>query len=145
MGQIDNETPVYAGRPIRRVIGRPRRDAQVDLLVAAIVKGASVPEAAKTARLATSTAYEVLQEPAVKDRLAQVRSEALKSAAQTAAGLANEAIGTLAALMRQSKSDAVRRLAADSLLVHANAMAADAEMQERIASMTVELDGLLAR
>jgi hypothetical protein len=142
MGQIE-QIPIYAGRPIRIVTGRVRRDAQIDLLVAGIVRGLPVPKAAEAASMATSTAYEVLQDPAVKDRLAQVRSDALKSAAQTAAGLANEAVETLATLMRDSKSDAVRRLAADSILVHASTMAAEAEVQERIAQMAAELDAIM--
>lgn len=58
-------------------------------------------------------------------------------------GSRREAVGVLAELMRASGSDAVRRLAADSLLTHASRLAADQEVEARIAEMNAQLDTLL--
>jgi hypothetical protein len=45
--------------------------------------------------------------------------------------------------MRSSTSDAVCRLAADSLLPHAPRLAADQEVEARIAEMHAQLDGMV--
>ena len=79
----------------------------------------------------------------MQDRLRQARGEALAAAARTAAGLATEAVGVLADLMRTSGSDGVRRLAADSLLAHAAALGRDQETEARIADLTAQLDAML--
>jgi uncharacterized protein (DUF1501 family) len=107
------------------------------------VQGLGVADAAEAANMARSTAYELLQLPGVQDRLRQARAEALATASQNAAGLATEAVGVLAELMRASGSDAVRRLAADSLLTHASRLAADQEVEARIAEMNAQLDAML--
>jgi hypothetical protein len=49
----------------------------------------------------------------------------------------------LAELMRSSGSDAVRRLAAGSLLTHASWLAADQEVEAGIADMNAQLDAML--
>jgi hypothetical protein len=51
----------------RDIMGRPRREAQIDALIGAMVLG--VAEAAEAASMARSTAYELLQLPEVQDRL----------------------------------------------------------------------------
>jgi hypothetical protein len=124
----------------RRIVGRPRREAQIDLFVAALVQGASVPDAATTANLARSTAYEVLGDADVQDRLREARAQALAAASQAAAALAQEAVGVLAQLMREARNESVRRMAADSLLAHATTMARDAEVEARIAALNAEID-----
>jgi hypothetical protein len=129
--------------PQRNITGRPRRDAQVDALIAGLLQGLTVPQAAATANLARSSAYELLQLPEVQDRLRQARGEALAAAARTAAGLATEAVGVLADLMRKASSEGVRRLAADSLLAHAAALGRDQETEARIADLTAQLDAML--
>lgn len=102
---------------------RPRREAQIDLLVAGIVQGASVEDAAATASLSRSTAYGLLATDGVQDRLRSARASALADASRTAARLAQEAVGVLAHLMRDARSESVRRMAADNLLTHASNMA----------------------
>jgi hypothetical protein len=127
----------------RCVTGRPRRDAQVDALIAGLLQGLPVSKAAEAANLARSTAYEILQVPKVQDRLREARGEALATASRKAAELAGEAVDVLAGLMRGSSSDAVRRLAADSLLTHASRLAADQEVEARIADLNAQLDTML--
>jgi hypothetical protein len=126
----------------RSITGRPRREAQIDALIGAMVQGLGVAEAAEAAGMARSTAYELLQLPEVQDRLRQARGEALAAAARTAAGLATEAVGVLADLMRKASSEGVRRLAADSLLAHAAALGRDQETETRIADLTAQLDAM---
>jgi hypothetical protein len=138
----NDEQPNDSARP-RCVTGRPRRDAQVDALIAGLLQGLPVPMAAEAANLARSTAYELLQVPEVQDRLREARGEALAAASRNAAQLAAEAVDVLAELMRGSSSDAVRRLAADSLLTHASRLAADQEVEARIAGMNAQLDAML--
>ena len=118
----------------------PGREAQIDALIGAMVQGLGVAEAAESASMARSTAYELLQLPDVQDRLRQARGEALAAAARTAAGLATEAVGVLAELMRNAASEGVRRLAADSLLAHATTMGRDAETEAKIAELNAQLD-----
>jgi hypothetical protein len=113
-----------------------------------MVQGLGVADAAEVAAMARSTAYELLQLPDVQDRRRQARGEALATASRNAAAGAAEAVGVLASLMRSgdgalSSSDAVRRLAADSLLAHASRLAADQELEARIADMTAQLDAML--
>lgn len=137
--QYDEEN---RGVVARSITGRPRREAQIDALVGAMVQGLGVSEAADAASMARSTAYELLQLPEVQDRLRQARGEALATASRNAAGLAAEAVGVLAELMRSSGSDAVRRLAADSLRTHASRLAADQEVEAKIADMNAQLDAM---
>jgi hypothetical protein len=131
------EEDVDAGR---RISCRPRREAQIDLLVAGLVQGASVEDAAEAANLARSTAYELLAQEDVQERLRKARADALAAASRTAAALAQEAVGVLANLMRGARNEGVRRMAADSLLTHAAAMARDAEVEARIAALDAEID-----
>jgi hypothetical protein len=100
-----------------------------------MVQGLGVADAAEAASMARSTAYELLQLPEFQDRLRQARAEALATASRSAAGLAAEAVGVLTSLMRSSSSDAVKRLAADSLLNRASRLAADQEVEARIADL----------
>lgn len=141
----DDEHDGHGGEPGRgrQITGRPRRDAQVDALIAGLLQGLSVPQAAEAASLARSTGYGLLQLPEVQDRLRQARGEALATASRNAAALAAEAVGVLAELMRASGSDGVRRLAADSLLTHASRLAADQEMEARVAELNAQLDVML--
>lgn len=117
---VENEAP-----RTRNIAGRPRREAQIDALLAGIMEGGTVTQAAEVAGLARSTAYELLQQPGVRDRLAALRAESLREAATVAAAVACEAIATLADLMRSSKHEGIRK-AADSLLMHAEALAGSA-------------------
>ncbi len=139
----DHDTQSVEPGRARNITGRPRRDAQVDALLAGMLQGLSVPQAAEAASLARSTAYELLQVPEVQDRLRQARAEALATASRNAAALAAEAVGVLAELMRSSGSDGVRRLAADSLLTHASRLAADQEVEARLADLNAQLDAML--
>lgn len=118
----------------REITGRPRREARIDLLVGALVQGASVPEAAKVANLSRAGAYELLGRDEIKDRPRAVRADALAGAAARAAGAAERVVGVLASLMDASKSDSVRRQAADSLQPHAIVLARDQEVEGSSAS-----------
>ena len=74
----------HSAAPTRHITGRPRREAQIDALIGAMVQGLGVAEAAEAASMARSTAYELLQLPEVQDRQRQARGEALAAAARPA-------------------------------------------------------------
>jgi hypothetical protein len=105
----------------RSITGRPRREAQIDALIGAMVQGMGVADAAEAANFARSTAYELLQSPRCRTACGRCAPRRWRPRRGNAAGIAAEAVGVLASLMRASGSDAVRRLAADSPLTHASA------------------------
>lgn len=121
---------------------RPRREAQIDVLIAGLVSGLSVPDAAERAGMARSSAYEELDREDVRERLDRARAEVLGEAVRKSAALCGEALGTLAELMRGASSESVRERAATSLLSAARALKLDGETDERLRELGAALDSL---
>ena len=122
---------------------RPRREAQEALLVAGLVSGLTVSEAADKANMARSAAYRSLQRQDLRDKVSQASSEATAAAARKAAGLVSGAIDVLDALAHGAQSEGVRRQAAADLLSAARAFRTDQEVEEKMADLSRELDAIV--
>jgi hypothetical protein len=122
---------------------RPRREAQIDVLIAGLLAGESVGDSAGRAGMSQASGYEMLQRRDVQDRLADARSELVRQAASRAASLCTESIGILAELARTAESESVRRAAASDLISHARALKTDSDVDTRLNDIASEIDAIL--
>ena len=111
--------------------GGDRKNADV-ALVAALAGGATVQEAARSARVSESTVYRRLNDAVFHQRVAQARSEMLTRAVGTLARVAAAAATTLALLLK-ADSESVRLGAARTVLELATKLRESEELERRIA------------
>ena len=135
--------PIRTAEVVESRERRPRREAQIDALVAGLLAGDSVSDSADRAGMATSTAYEELKRKDVQDRLAEARGEMVRQAASRAASLCTESIEILAQLARTAESESVRRAAATDLISHARALKADGDVDAKLSDIAGEIDAIL--
>jgi cell division septum initiation protein DivIVA len=112
-------------------------------LVAGLVAGLSVTDAAEKASMARTAAYAALKRPEVRDRVSQASAEMTSAAARKAATLVSGAISVLDELAHGAQSEGVRRQAASDLLSAARAFRTDQEVEEKMASLSAELDAIV--
>ncbi len=102
-----------------------------DLLVAALISGASYAVAAETAGVSKSTVQRRMREPRFRTRLAMERAEMLRQVRDQLSLAATDAVPVLAALMNDAdESGAVRSRAARSLLDLAQRFAEELPLPE---------------
>jgi hypothetical protein len=123
---------------------RARREIQEATLVAGMVSGLSVTEAAEKAGMGRTVAYASLKRPEVRERITQASAEATSAAARKAAGMVSGALDVLWSLANGANGEGVRRQASTDLLTHARAFRTDAEVEERMAELSRELDAIVS-
>jgi hypothetical protein len=116
----------------------PGGRSQADVaLVAALIGGATLDEAADAAKVSRSTLARRLRDPAFRGELDALRREVLARAADKLAGLATAALETLEELLSAGQPPATRLGAARAVLHeasrfhHATELAARIEAVER--------------
>jgi hypothetical protein len=109
--------------------GRSRADAA---LVAALIGGATLDEAADAANVSRRTVARRLTDPAFRGELEALRREALARAADRLAGLATAALETLEELLGAGNPPAIRLGAARAVLREANRFHEATELAARI-------------
>lgn len=112
------------------VSGR-HRAGSTEALLAAIVSGSSVAEAASAAGVSARTAARRLAEPATQTRLADLRAEALAAVADRLATAAADAVDLLALVVVDSTVIAGVRVRAASVLLAQSVALRDATLLER--------------
>ncbi len=108
---------------------RPVADAA---LVAALVGGATLDEAADAANVSRRTVARRLKDPAFRGELEPLRREALARAADRLAGLATAALETLDELLGAHHPPTIRLGAARAVLHEASRFHDAAELAKRI-------------
>ena len=110
-------------------------------LALAIAMGASAEAAAERLGISKSTAYRRWRDPAVKQRVAQLRRDITdRSIGQLVASLA-DAITVARQLMRDGETDSIKLKAAALLIETGLKAAAIAQLEQRVADLEVAMRG----
>lgn len=117
----------------------PSRRSYDEQLALAIASGLSVDEAAAKLGVSRTAAFRRWRDPAVKQRVAQLRQEMSDRAVGLLAESLCEAVTTLKQLMRDGKTDSLRLKAADRLLETGLKAAVMAQLEQRIAELEAAL------
>jgi hypothetical protein len=112
--------------------GTENRD---DLLIAALSTGATQEAAAAAAHVSRRTLNRRLSDPDFRSRLESARRAIFERAADRAAGIAAEALDTLAALLGETEPPAVRLGAARALLDTATRLRETVTLADRLAAV----------
>jgi hypothetical protein len=92
-----------------------RRNAD-SVLISGLAAGRTYASAAEIAGISERTARRRMSDPAFRSSVAEARAELLRTAIDSAAAAATEAVEVVAELMRSAESESVRLRAACSLL-----------------------------
>lgn len=107
-------------------------------LIAAIVAGKSIAEAAADAGIGERTARRWLAEPDLKQRIETACNELTKQALAQLSGAASDAVTTLKSLLK-SKNDNAKLGAARAILANLITLREHGELEERIAKLEAQL------
>jgi hypothetical protein len=116
---------------VGKAAGRSRAD---ETLAAELAVGRTVTEAAKAAGISEATAYRRLREKSFNDRVSELRSVMVK----TAAGRLADGMTTAADVLRKlltSKTEGIRLRAACAMLDQAVKVTELFDLQERVAEL----------
>lgn len=120
--------------------GDMHRAGSLEALLAAIVAGNPVPEAARMAQMAERTARRRLAEPEVRVQLDELRAATLVAAADKLTSVASRAVEVLATVMDDpNMSGPVRVRAAEVVLARLTPMRDAATIDERLAAIEAAL------
>ena len=117
----------------------PSRRSYDEQLALAIASGLSVDEAAAKLGVSRTAAFRRWRDPAVKQRVVQLRQEMTDRAVGLLAESLCEAVTTLKQLMRDGNTDSLRLKAADRLLETGLKAAVMAQLELRITELEVAL------
>jgi AcrR family transcriptional regulator len=117
----------------------PSRRSYDEQLALAIASGLSVDEAAAKLGVSRTAAFRRWRDPAVKQRVVQLRQEMSDRAVGLLAESLCEAVTTLKQLMRDGNTDSLRLKAADRLLETGLKAAVMAQLEQRIAELEAAL------
>ncbi len=118
--------------------GGSRKNADHTLLMA-LVCGATIENAAKTAGVSERTAHRRLKDPEFAKKLQDMRAEMVQRAAGMLTAAAMEAVKTLLALQKDNTPPAVRLGAARAVLELGMKLRESSELADRIAALEEEI------
>jgi hypothetical protein len=107
-------------------------------LLTALAAGYSIKDAARIARVGERTAHRRLDDPAFKERVAEMQAQFLSEAVGRLSNATTEAAKTLRNLL-DSQSDSVRLSAARAILEFATKLRESVELERRMAVLEAEL------
>jgi len=121
--------------PVTRADTAPRRSVADAALVAALVGGSTLDEAADAANVSRRTVARRLKDPAFRGELEALRREALSRAADRLTGLTTAALETLNDLLGAHHPPTIRLGAARTVLHEASRFHEEAELATRIGAI----------
>jgi len=119
----------------------PKRRSYDDQLALAIASGLTVDEAAAKLGVSRTAAFRRWRDPAVKQRVVQLRQEMTDRAVGLLAESLCEAVITLKQLMRDGETDSLKLKAAERLLETGLKAAALAQLEQRIVDLETAMKG----
>jgi hypothetical protein len=115
-----------------------REKVSDDSLLKLLACGATVESTARKLGVTERTVYRRLAKPKFRQRLQELRQEAMERNANTASALAPEALKTLLDLMSPGQPPAERRQAAATVLKMGIEMQGQADLARRVATLEQE-------
>lgn len=116
--------------------GRSNADSA---LIAALASGATVRDAAITARVGETTVYRRLREPEFRKQIGDARAELVAQAVARLAAASTDAVTTLTELLGSNAPPAVRLGAARSILELGLKLREHQELADRVAALEAQL------